>query len=238
MIIRRVTPVVVLLALLLAGYFSGLFHYFSYEQMERDSLLLQQFVEEFPLLSPLLYMTSYFLIVTLLIPLSPYFSILGGLLFPQPFCSIYALIATVAGCVLTFLVARTAWGEMIRARSSGLFERMRRGFHEDATSYLLAIRLSSILPFWVQNIGPALLKISFRTYFWTTVIGLIPSRFVYTQAGRGVEELFTSEEPLSLHTILNPQMQIALIAMTLFGFLPILYRQFRKRQHRRSLENK
>lgn len=232
--LKRITPVALILAVLLTIYFTGLYRYFSYEQMERDSEKLQAIVESHPFLSPLLYIAAYFLVVTLLIPLSPYFSILGGFLFPQPWCSLYSLIATTAGCILTFLIARTTWGSTIRERSNTLFERMRRGFREDATSYLLAIRLSSILPFWVQNIGPALFKIPFRTYLWTTIIGLIPSRFVYTQAGRGLEELFASGEPISLSTILNPQMQIALIALALFATIPILYRQIRKRQRRRS----
>lgn len=231
--LKRIVPVAVVLGVLLTIYFTGIYRYFSYDQMERDSQRLQEIVYGHPILAPAIYISSYFLVVALLIPLSPYFSILGGFLWPQPWCSIFSLTATTCGCIVTFLIARTTWGDALKARSGTLFARMKRGFREDATSYLLAIRISSILPFWVQNIGPALFKIPLRTYVWTTIVGLIPSRFVYTQAGRGLGELFASGEPLSLRTILNPQMQIALIALAVFATIPILYRQIRKRQRAR-----
>jgi uncharacterized membrane protein YdjX (TVP38/TMEM64 family) len=232
--IRRVLPALLILIAILLFYFFEVYRYFSYEQLKTSSLKMQQLVAAHPVLSPVVYIAVYALALCLLLPVSLYFLLLAGFLFPQPWCTIYSLIATIIGCTVVFLVARSAWGDLLRAKARGLFARMKQGFQEDATSYLLALRFASILPFWATNIGPALFEISFATYFWTTALGLIPSRFLYTQAGRGLEAILDSGAPLSLRVILNPQMEIALICLALFGLMPILFRQIQKRRRRRT----
>lgn len=231
--IRRAAPVVVILAVIATLYFTGVYRDLSYEELKQNHRALQQRVDDHPILSPLIYIVIYTAAMSLLIPGSSYFSILGGFLFPQPWCLLYAQIATMTGCTVVFLVARTSWGDLLHNRQHALFDRIQRGFQEDATSYLLAMRLWPLLPFWVSNTAPAIFHIPLWTYLWTTFVGLIPGRVIYTQAGRGLRAIFTSDEPLTLHTILNREMRIAIAALALFACLLILYRQIRKRQLKR-----
>lgn len=233
-VIRRVLPVLIILLVFFLFYYTEIYKHFSYEQLQKSSLKLQQVVADHPILSPLIFITTYAISICLLLPLSLYFMLMAGFLFPQPWAALYALTGTVISCTTVYWIARTAWGDLIRRKANGFFYRMKLGFQEDATSYLLALRFLPILPFWATNIGPAIFNIPFGTYFWTTVVGLIPSRFIYTQAGRGLGVIFESGEPLSLGLILNSQMKVALICLAVFAVLLVVGRQIQKRWRGRA----
>ena len=82
-----------------------------------------------------------------------------------------------------FLIARSALGDFLAARAGPCLSRFRAGISEDAFSYLLFLRLVPIFPFWLVNLAPALLGVSFGTYVATTILGIIPGTFAY-RAGR------------------------------------------------------
>src|SRR5262249_33467279 len=72
--------------------------------------------------------------------------------------------------------------------------RFRQGFSEDAFHYLLFLRLVPIFPFWLVNLAPGLLGVSFATYLLTTIIGIIPGTFAYSLAGTGLDSVLEAEQ--------------------------------------------
>ncbi len=62
---------------------------------------------------------------------------------------------------------------------------MRKGFQDNALSYMLFLRLVPAFPFALVNIAPAFLGVRLRTYVIGTFFGIIPGTFAFAFVGGG-----------------------------------------------------
>ena len=106
---------------------------------------------------------------------------------------------------------------------------MEQGCQENAFNYLLAMRLIPIFPFFVVNLVPAFLGVRLKTYFFATLVGIIPGAVVCIQVGAGLGSIFDSGEEFSTTGILTTDVVLALVGLAILSLLPILYRKFRQR---------
>lgn len=201
--------------------------FLTYQELSRHRDVLKNFVNEHPFLAPLTYIITYVGIAALSIPGGALVSIAGGFIFGQPWSTVYVVIGATAGASLLFLAARTLFQEILRPYIEPYLKRMEKGFQENAASYLLFLRFVPLFPFWGVNLAPAFLGVRLWTFIWTTFVGIIPGAFVFTQAGTGLEQILDAED-LSLDTIFNLQVKIALVALALFALAPILIKKIRK----------
>jgi uncharacterized membrane protein YdjX (TVP38/TMEM64 family) len=102
-------------------------------------------------------------------------TVISGFLFGWLAGALYAIVAATTGGTTLFLAARTAFGGFLRERAGGIVKKLARGFEEDAFFYLLVLRLTPFIPFFVVNIAPALFKIRLRTFLTATLIGILPA---------------------------------------------------------------
>ncbi|MGA8164392.1 MAG: TVP38/TMEM64 family protein [Waddliaceae bacterium] len=226
----RFLPLMIIVVLMVLAYALGLQNYFTYDTLRQYRLSLLDLVSEHPFLSPILFMAVYMASTALSIPGGTILSIFGGFLFPQPLSTLYVVIAATLGAMTIFLAAGTAFGEMMAQKAGPRIDKMRAGFQENAANYLLFLRLVPLFPFWLVNVAPAFFGVRLWTFAWTTFLGIIPGAFVYTQAGVGLGAILDSGEPLSLDTIFNVQVKIALAALALFALLPVIVKTLKKRR--------
>ena len=71
---------------------------------------------------------------------------------------------------------------------------MEAGFREGEVSYLLIMRLVPAVPFFVANLAPAFLGARTWTFFWTTLVGIIPGTLVFISLGAGLGEQLSRGE--------------------------------------------
>ncbi len=147
-------------------------------------------------LALLVFMGIYAASVALSLPGAGVLTLAGGFLFGWFLGGVAAIIAATAGAAIIFLIAKTSVGELLAARAGPWLERLRDGFQENAFSYLLFLRLVPIFPFWLVNLAPALLGVSFSTYVLATVIGIIPGSFAYAIAGKGLDSVIAAQQAM------------------------------------------
>lgn len=133
-----------------------------------------------------IFMLVYGLAVASSIPGASFLTLGGGFLFGPWTGGAAAWIAASIGATLIFLAARTAFGDLLRARAGGWLERLAAGFRDNAFNYLLALRLTPIAPFFIVNLAPAFFNVKLRDYVLATLIGMIPGAFVYAWVGAGL----------------------------------------------------
>lgn len=215
----------VLLILGLAGFFFGIAPYLSLATIKSHRQLLINYVHQHFILSSFVYILVYFTVAALSIPIAIYVAFMGGILFSQPYCTIYVVLAGTLGGSVIFYLVQTTFGEFIKKRAHGHVEQFREGFQKDAISYLLFLRFVPVFPFWLVNIVPALLGVSFKAFFWTSLLGLIPASYVFTQFGRGLGSVFDfQEDDISLSHLMTADLQIAFAALAVLALLPIVIR--------------
>lgn len=207
-------------------YFTNLQEYFTLEQIRKEETFLKDFVAGHPVLSPLVFIGVYILSVILIIPDSTVLSVLSGFVFFPPVGFCYSLFAETVGAVLFFVIIQSILGEKWLHKQENTLKKMRKEFYSFPVSYLLFLRFSHIAPFWLTNAFAVYFKVPFRTFIWTVVVGTIPLTYLLVEAGSRLSEYFKSSDQVSVWSIFNMQMKIALLLFSICALTPIIYRKF------------
>lgn len=224
---QRLIPLFVLAAGLGAFFLFGLDDYLTFETLRENRAWLLQQVEQSALLAALVYILVYILVVAFSLPGGAVMTITGGFLFGQWLGSVYVVVAATIGATVLFLAAKTALGDVLRAKAGPFLQKMEAGFQENALSYLLVLRLIPVFPFFIVNLVPAFLGVSLKIYVIATFVGIIPGSFVYATVGAGLGSIFDAGEEFSLNSILTTEIVTALIGLAILALLPVAYKKFR-----------
>jgi uncharacterized membrane protein YdjX (TVP38/TMEM64 family) len=229
---RRLLPLAALAAALVAAFALRLDRYLSFEQLaaHRDWLLAE--VARLGLLAPVCYALIYAAATGLSIPGASLLTLTAGFLFGTLAGTAIVVVGATLGAIIIFLVARTAFGDALRARAGPLIRKLEDGFHANALSYLLVLRLIPLFPFWLVNLVPAFLGIGLTTFIVGTFLGIIPGAFVYASLGSGLGALIESGESPDLGIIFQPRVLAPLSGLALLALLPVAYKRFHSQRAR------
>jgi uncharacterized membrane protein YdjX (TVP38/TMEM64 family) len=229
---QRLAPLAVLGAGLVAFFVFDLDDYLTFETLRENRVWLLQQVADAAVVTALAYMAIYIAVVAFSLPGGAVMTITGGFLFGQWLGTFYVVIAATIGATILFLAARTALGDLLRAKAGPFLQKMEVGFQENALSYLLVLRLIPVFPFFIVNLVPAFLGVSLRTYVIATFVGIIPGSFVYATVGAGLGSIFDSGKEFSAKSILTPEIVTALIGLAVLALLPVVYKKVRAKRGR------
>ncbi len=185
---RWLGPAVILLLMALA-YIFDLHGYLSLSQLAEHRASLRSFTAEHLGAALLVFAAIYAIAVALSIPGASLLTMAGGLLFGWLLGGLAAVIAATLGAVAIFLVARSAFGDVLSRRAGPALTRLKDGFTADAFNYLLFLRLVPLFPFWLVNIAPAFANVGLRTFVAATALGIIPGTFAFAFVGQGLDSV-------------------------------------------------
>ena len=227
--VNRLWPIAVLIAGFILFFVTGLDQYITFEALREHRTWLLEQVETNTLITSLTFMVIYILVVAFSLPGGAILTIIGGFLFGLVLGTTFVVISATIGATALFLVAKTAIGDALKARMGPWLQKMEQGFQENAFSYLLAMRLIPLFPFFVVNLVPAFLGVRLKTYFLATLIGIIPGSVIYIQVGAGLGSILDSGKEFSVSNILTLDVILALCGLALLSLLPILYKKLKGR---------
>jgi len=226
--IRRLLPLAIL-ALGFGLFFAlGLHRYVTLDTLRDNRQALSQWVEANRLWAIIVYMGLYALMVAFSLPGGLVATLTGGFLFGTVIGGAATVFAATAGATVLFIVAKSALGDLLRAKAGSAVARMEEGFRANAFSYLLFLRLVPAFPFWLVNLAPAFLGVRLSTFVAATFIGIIPGTFVFASLGAGLGAVFERGEQPNLGLIFEPRVILPILALALLSLVPALYRRFRK----------
>jgi uncharacterized membrane protein YdjX (TVP38/TMEM64 family) len=186
-------------------------------------------VAEHAVLASILYVAIYAAVVAASLPGGAVLTVTGGFLFGSVAGTLHVVVAATLGATLLFLIARTTFGDALRAKAGPFLKKMEAGFQENAFNYLLVLRLIPLFPFFIVNLVPAFLGVPLRTYALATFIGIIPGSFVYASVGAGLGSVFDQNAAFSPAGVLTPEIVVALVGLAVLAIVPVLYRKLKAR---------
>ena len=222
----RWAPLALIVAAAVAAYLQ-FSHYLSLEALGENRAALLEWRDSNFWLAALTFAGIYAAFVALSIPGGLWMTLAGGFLFGLwPGAPIIVVAATI-GATIIFLIARGSLGAAFRERAGPWLQKIERGFKEDQTSYLLIMRLTPVVPFFIANVAPALVGVRAGTFIWTTLIGIIPGTAVYTWVGSGLGALLDAgaQESDITGAIFQWEVIIPLGALIALSALPILLKK-------------
>lgn len=222
--VRRLLPLIVIVALIGLAFALDLDEYLSFEALRQNREMLLGFVADRPLVAPLLFVVIYAAAVALSLPGALILTLAGGFMFGTAQATVLVVLGATIGACAIFLIARSALGDVLRAKAGPWLARMEAGFRENALSYLLVLRLVPIFPFWLVNLVPAFLGVPLRTFALATLVGIIPGSLVYSSVGAGLGAVFDQGGTPDLGIILKPEILLPIIGLALLALLPVAHK--------------
>ena len=233
--LRRWLPVAVLGLGFVLFFAFGWHRYISFDTLQehRDWLVAEVGRNQASVAAA--FVALYALVVAFSIPGGAIMTISAGFLFGTVAAACYGVVGGTLGAVCVFLAARTAFGEVLRAKAGPALQRMEAGFRENAFSYLLCLRLIPLFPFWLVNLVPAFLGVSLRIYVVATFVGVIPGALVYASLGNGLGAILDTGGEPDLGIVFQLEILLPILALAVLALLPVAYKRFKARKMSKEL---
>src|SRR6266702_78826 len=171
------------------------------------------------------FMAIYIVQTALSLPGAAILSLAAGAIFGSIMGTVYANIAATLGATLAFLVTRYLLRDVVLNKFGSKLEGMNRELETGGFSYLLFLRLVPLFPFFLINLAAGLTRLPLRTFFFGTMLGIIPGGFVYVNAGASLATID------SLSGIASSRVLGSFALLGLFALLPVLYTRFKNKKH-------
>ena len=222
---KRLWPVALLMAGLAAFFAFDLDTYLSFEALRENRAFLTGWTAANQGLAILIYAGVYIAVVAFSLPGGGVMTITGGFLFGAFIGASTTVFAATIGATLLFLAARTALGDILRAKAGPAIRRMEDGFRENELSYMFVLRLVPLFPFFLVNLAPAFLGVSLRSYVIATFFGIIPGTFVFTLVGNGLGAVFDAGGTPDFGIIFKPEILFPILGLALLALIPVAYKR-------------
>lgn len=167
--------------------------YLDYHEIARLQDFILNFVQDKPLLATLIFFISYFSVTVSLLPGLIILDLTAGFAFPQPMSMLLVLFSAWSGATALFLASRHAFRDSLRDRGGKWINIIKKGFNKYEDGYLVFLRVFPFFPYGVVSIALGFARISFFKYAWTTLLGIIPSAYIFTMAGRHLSTMLSGE---------------------------------------------
>ena len=181
---------------------------------------IKDWVSEFGVLAPLIYIGFYIVATLLFLPGLP-ITVLSGIAFGPVWGVVYVWIGATIGVSLAFLVGRYVARGLVESWISGnpQFQKIDEKVEQQGWRILMFTRLVPLVPFNLQNYAYGLTKIKFTTYVLVSSIFMLPGSIAYVQIGGA---LVSGEGDLRKTII---YLSIAGVLILLVSFIPKLFRK-------------
>ncbi|MCW3474825.1 VTT domain-containing protein [Rhodovastum sp. RN2-1] len=224
---RRFWPLLPVLLVVAGAYALGLQHELNWATLAARHAMLRALVAAHPLAACLAFVATYATAVAVSFPGAVVLTVAGGLLFGTALGALLTVTGATTGSVLIFLAARTALAPLLAARAGPFLDRFRSGLQRDAFSYILAMRLIPVIPFWLVNLAPALLGVRLAPFAAATCIGIIPATTVFASLGAGIGDVLAAGGRPDLTVILSPPVLLPLLGLATLSLLPVAWRRWK-----------
>lgn len=158
----------------------GIFDFFSFDNING----LKTYIKSFGLMAPFVFILIFVLSTVLFVPGLP-ITVLSGILFGAFWGTVYVVIGSTIGVSLAFLIGRYLGRDIVKnmVDKNEKMSCLDNYIKEQSNTILIISRLVPIFPFNLQNYAYGITNIKFSTYFWYSLIFMVPGTFIYTCFG-------------------------------------------------------
>ena len=224
--LTRAWPVLLVTAALAAAYAAGLGRALSFAALAQHQAALRDYAAAEPVLSAVAFTALYAAAAAIMLPGVVVLTVTGGLVFGTLGGAACTVVGATAGASVLFLAARHALAGWAAARAGPLLDRVRPGLQRDGLSYLLALRLVPIFPFWLVNLAAAVVGMPLRVFALGTVVGIIPGTVVFASIGAGLGDVLAAGRAPDVAMFTRPAVLFPLLCLALLALLPVAWRRW------------
>ncbi len=195
---------------LIVAYLADQWQGFAFLQAQREQLAALFASHPFAVAGT--FLVIYAGSVALIQPWAAILSISAGAIFGLIYGTLLALAGATIGATLAFLAARYLLRDWVQRRLEVRLAVVNEGIEREGGFYLFAMRLVAWLPFFLINPLMGVTPMRLRTFFWVTLVGMLPVTAAWVNAGTQIGRIDSVGELIS---------PAVLLSFTLLGLLPL-----------------
>eukprot|EP01028_Stygiella_incarcerata_P004762 TRINITY_DN206_c0_g1_i1.p1 TRINITY_DN206_c0_g1~~TRINITY_DN206_c0_g1_i1.p1 ORF type:complete len:256 (+),score=38.29 TRINITY_DN206_c0_g1_i1:256-1023(+) len=222
---RKFFLLVLYISIVLFLFFSDFRNLFTLDSLRTHYRKIRAYADENPIKATGLYMGSFIFCTAFAIPSALVFTIVAGLLFPQPLATLWASSGVTMGTMVLYVFCVGVLKEFLREKAMRYLSSAREQFNESAIAFLLFIRIVPGFPMFVTNLLPSVFDVHPWTYCWTTFVGILPAQYVFSKAGGGLHKALMSNEPI-MSAIFNSETNFALLLLVVLSLIPLAIKRY------------
>ena len=179
----RIALLVAVLALIAAFFVFDLGRYLSLEFFATQRQAILDYEAANPVLAAVAFFVVYVVVTGLSLPGAALLTLVAGAVFGFWEGLVLVSFASPVGATCAFVIARYLLRDMVRARFARQLAAIDRGLEKDGKSYLFALRLVPVFPFFAVNLAMSVTPIKTWTFYWVSQVGMLGGTAVYVNAG-------------------------------------------------------
>ena len=154
-------------------------------------------------------------------------ALLAGFIFGKWLGTIILVLGLSIGATILYIFGNYFLKEVIKEKFLNRFKNLEIKFKKSEFIFLLAYRFVGGIPFAIANVLPCLFNVKISNFFWSTLIGLIPSAFLLVSIGSGLEKIINQnlKAPKLLEIVYSPEIYIPMIAFAALIIITIITRK-------------
>jgi uncharacterized membrane protein YdjX (TVP38/TMEM64 family) len=154
-------------------------------------------------------------------------ALLAGFVFGKWLGTIILVLGLSVGATILYIFGNYFLKEVIKEKFLDRFKNLEIKFKKSEFIFLLVYRFVGGIPFAIANVLPCLFNVKIFNFFWSTLIGIIPSTFLIVSIGSGLEKIINQnlEAPRLLEIIYSPDIYMPMIAFVALIIITIVTRK-------------
>jgi len=176
-------------------------------QLLQHQQQIKQYVNDHFMMSLVLFLILIVIGVSLSLPLGAGFALFAGFVFGRWYGIVVINVGNTIGAILAFLTGRYLLHDFVN-RLAERHPRLQRwmktindGVDRDGAYYLLVLRLTPIVPYFILNFACGLTKLPVRTFWWVSQLSMLPVTYLYVNAGASASEITALRDLISVQMI-------------------------------------
>ena len=154
-------------------------------------------------------------------------ALLAGFIFGKWLGTIIVVLGLSVGATILYIFGNYFLKEVIKEKFLDRFKNLEIKFKKSEFIFLLVYRFVGGIPFAIANVLPCLFNVKIFNFFWSTLIGIVPSTFLIVSIGSGLEKIINQnlEAPKLLEIMYSPDIYIPMIAFVALIIITIITRK-------------
>ena len=154
-------------------------------------------------------------------------ALLAGFIFGKWLGIIILVLGLSVGATILYIFGNYFLKEIIKEKFLNRFKNLEIKFKKSEFIFLLVYRFVGGIPFAIANVLPCLFNVKIFNFFWSTLIGIVPSTFLIVSIGSGLEKIINQnlEAPKLLEIIYSPDIYLPMIAFVALIIITIVARK-------------
>ena len=208
--LKKLLLVSVMAATIGAFFALDLGSYLTLDSLKSQQAAFEAYYQENTALTLGAYFAAYVIATALSLPGATILTLAGGALFGLWVGIGMVSISSTVGATLAFLASRYIFGASVQSKYKDKLRTINQGIKEEGAFYLFSMRLMPIFPFFLINGLMGLTPMKVTTYFFASMLGMLPGTAVYVNAGTALAGIN------SLSDILSPSLIASFLALGIF----------------------